>query len=225
MSNANVEITEDGFDDFGRRAKGRSDDKRAKEAAALARLEANYGFLLNPDALNEGVNGTGAKKEDNVQHTDNNSRDSTHDMSSKRGTTDVNSSSTTRKRSRSRDRSPHQRQDRHRHKDNTDHDYDRDRTHRDRDRGGDRDLTRDYRNGNNDRNDSRGDTHRNNHHEASDRSRDRTDKDRFREMDRDRDRDKPRGSNHVESRHHSSNTISSSRDDHYHRRDSGSDRR
>lgn len=53
VSANNVEITEDGFDDFGRRAKGRSQDKLAKEAAALARLQQNYGFLLNPESLIE----------------------------------------------------------------------------------------------------------------------------------------------------------------------------
>ena len=51
VSAASVEITEDGFDDYGRRVKGRSSDKLAKEAAALARLQQNYGFLLDPKAL------------------------------------------------------------------------------------------------------------------------------------------------------------------------------
>ena len=46
-----VEIAEDGFDDFGRRAKKGKKDLQAKEAAALARLQANYGFLLDPKAI------------------------------------------------------------------------------------------------------------------------------------------------------------------------------
>lgn len=50
-SSATLEITEDGFDDFGRRAKGGSYDRAAKEAAALARLSTNYSFLLDPKAL------------------------------------------------------------------------------------------------------------------------------------------------------------------------------
>ena len=63
MAATNVEITEDGFDDFGRRAKGRAEDKKAKEAAALARLQSNYGFLLNPETLiNSG--GAGNKADD-----------------------------------------------------------------------------------------------------------------------------------------------------------------
>jgi transcription termination factor Rho len=48
VSASTVEIAEDGFDDFGRRAKGGRKDKTAKEIAALARLQSNYGFLMNP---------------------------------------------------------------------------------------------------------------------------------------------------------------------------------
>lgn len=42
-SAATVEVTEDGFDDFGRKKAAKSADKAAKEAAALARLQASYG--------------------------------------------------------------------------------------------------------------------------------------------------------------------------------------
>lgn len=62
VSAANVEITADGFDDFGRRAKGRAEDKKAKEAAALARLQSNYGFLLNPESMAEFVNANKANE-------------------------------------------------------------------------------------------------------------------------------------------------------------------
>ena len=48
VSASTVEIAEDGYDDFGRRAKGGRKDKTAKELAALARLQSNYGCLLNP---------------------------------------------------------------------------------------------------------------------------------------------------------------------------------
>ena len=42
-----IEISEDGFDDFGRRTmKSKQQDKRDKELAALARLNNVYGFLL-----------------------------------------------------------------------------------------------------------------------------------------------------------------------------------
>jgi hypothetical protein len=50
-----VEVAEDGFDDFGRRAKARASDKAAKEAAALARLHQSYGFLLDPAATASGT--------------------------------------------------------------------------------------------------------------------------------------------------------------------------
>lgn len=40
-----------GFDDFGRRVKGGRKEKSAKEIAALARLQQNYGFLLNPESV------------------------------------------------------------------------------------------------------------------------------------------------------------------------------
>jgi hypothetical protein len=40
-----------GFDDFGRRVKGGRQEKSAKELAALARLQQNYGFLLNPESV------------------------------------------------------------------------------------------------------------------------------------------------------------------------------
>ena len=42
-SAATVEVTADGFDDFGRKKSNKSADKAAKEAAALARLQASYG--------------------------------------------------------------------------------------------------------------------------------------------------------------------------------------
>ena len=45
VSAASVEVDEDGFDDFGRRVKKEKKDRSAKEAAALARLQHNYGFL------------------------------------------------------------------------------------------------------------------------------------------------------------------------------------
>jgi hypothetical protein len=40
-----VEVAEDGFDDFGRKKSNKAADKAAKEAAALARLNATYGGL------------------------------------------------------------------------------------------------------------------------------------------------------------------------------------
>jgi hypothetical protein len=40
-----------GFDDFGRRVKGGRQEKSAKELAALARLQHNYGFLLNAEGV------------------------------------------------------------------------------------------------------------------------------------------------------------------------------
>jgi len=42
-SAATVEVDADGFDDFGRKKANKSADKKAKEAAALARLNASYG--------------------------------------------------------------------------------------------------------------------------------------------------------------------------------------
>jgi hypothetical protein len=45
VSAAHTEVGEDGFDDFGRRIGKDMKDKRAKEAAALARLNFNYGVL------------------------------------------------------------------------------------------------------------------------------------------------------------------------------------
>jgi hypothetical protein len=48
-SKATVEVDEDGFDDFGRRAKKTKEDRRLKEEAALKRLQSSYGFLLPHD--------------------------------------------------------------------------------------------------------------------------------------------------------------------------------
>lgn len=50
-SAATVEIDEEGFDDFGRRVKKeKSADKKAKEEAALKRLQEKYKYLL-PETL------------------------------------------------------------------------------------------------------------------------------------------------------------------------------
>ena len=50
VSDAKNEIDEDGFDDFGRRINSRKVDKKAKEAAALARLKSAYGHLMDDGA-------------------------------------------------------------------------------------------------------------------------------------------------------------------------------
>jgi hypothetical protein len=51
-SSAAAELTEDGYDDFGRKRGAKPSDKSLKEAAALARLNATFGgrfgFLQNP---------------------------------------------------------------------------------------------------------------------------------------------------------------------------------
>ena len=51
-----IEVADDGFDDFGRRASKKEADKRAKEAAALQRLHGTFGIV----STNEGVNITNA---------------------------------------------------------------------------------------------------------------------------------------------------------------------
>eukprot|EP01035_Chromulina_nebulosa_P018945 gene18945-24753_t len=45
-SKASLEVDEEGYDDFGRRAKKTLIDKKIKEEAALKRLKQNYGFLM-----------------------------------------------------------------------------------------------------------------------------------------------------------------------------------
>lgn len=49
VSKAALEIDEEGYDDFGRRLSKSRNDKRAKEEAALKRLQQSYGFLLQGD--------------------------------------------------------------------------------------------------------------------------------------------------------------------------------
>ena len=46
MNVLKVEVDDEGFDDFGRRVKKENVDKKAKEEAALKRLNQSYGFLL-----------------------------------------------------------------------------------------------------------------------------------------------------------------------------------
>ncbi len=46
-----MEVTDDGFDDFGRKITSKSASKSAKESAALARLHASYGGYMSLPAL------------------------------------------------------------------------------------------------------------------------------------------------------------------------------
>lgn len=105
VSTASVEITEDGFDDFGRRAKGRSDDKKAKEAAALARLQSNYGFLLNPSSFIQSTENPTTNPKSNLNA--NPSTDSNRKEESQRDTRGYSFVRDGRKRSRSREANHH----------------------------------------------------------------------------------------------------------------------
>ena len=64
-SSSVIEVAEDGFDDFGRRIKKNKVDKKAKEEAALARLNSSYATVINPLAALELLRNSNASNNNN----------------------------------------------------------------------------------------------------------------------------------------------------------------
>lgn len=172
VSASTVEIADDGFDDFGRRAKGGRKDKTAKEMAALARLQSNYGFLMNPldaaSALGQFEDAPEARMQPPIR-----ANNPTNGNLSGARSSGGQDKSDSRRRVHGDDLSTHTS-----HKDTRDSDRDRDRRRVSRSRSRERTDKEDSRRGG--RSDDRSDERYRKHHDRSDDSRRRS---RSRERD------------------------------------------
>jgi len=128
-SSSVIEVAEDGFDDFGRRIKKNKVDKKAKEEAALARLNSSYATVIDPLAALELLKNTNKNNNSNNNKSNNNGQfdnadsnvirknnmDIKHDYSRDRN----RDNSRDRKRGNSRDRNRGNSRDRDRRRDNS----------------------------------------------------------------------------------------------------------